>query len=145
MPPSAPDGSAQPDATATDGSVTPCSALSRGPGDYDETLSSGGRTRTYHVHVPPSYRSTTATPVVLGFHGGGGSAAQFAHQTSLSATADSDGFILVTPDGTGAIPGLFTWNAGNCCGYAVRNQVDDVELVRALLDQLGTEFCVDPQ
>src|SRR5262249_30593385 len=36
-----------------------------------------------------------------------------------------------------------TWNAGNCCGYAQRQNVDDVAFVRALLDDLARVVKVD--
>jgi polyhydroxybutyrate depolymerase len=60
----------------------------------------------------------------------------------LSRKADAAGFVAVYPDGTG--PGAsFTWNGGNCCGYALENRVDDVAFIGALLDDLATVLRVD--
>jgi polyhydroxybutyrate depolymerase len=74
-------------------------------------------------------------------HGGGGSGLQFETGSSnMSAIADAEGFIAVYPDGTGA---LKTWNAGGCCGSAVRNDVDDVGFLGALLDRLEGTLCID--
>jgi len=36
-----------------------------------------------------------------------------------------------------------TWNSGNCCGYALDEQVDDVALIRALVRQLSTAYAID--
>jgi polyhydroxybutyrate depolymerase len=63
--------------------------------------------------------------------------------TGLNEKADEAGFLAVYPNGTGEKRSL-TWNGGNCCGYAVENQVDDVGFVRALLDDLEKVVTVDP-
>ncbi len=121
-----------------------CSGFTLGPGDYERTLVSGGRSRSYFLHVPPDYRPTTRTPLVLSFHGGGGNAGQHEQTVQLEAKAGAAGFLLVTPQGTGRAD-LLTWNAGNCCGYARDHAVDDVAFVRALLDAVSAEVCVDPK
>ena len=54
--------------------------------------------------------------------------------------ADRENFITVYPNGTGMIR---TWNGGGCCGAGVRNDVDDVGFVAALLDQLEADLCID--
>ncbi|MCB9611537.1 MAG: prolyl oligopeptidase family serine peptidase [Sandaracinus sp.] len=54
--------------------------------------------------------------------------------------AEREGFVVVYPDGTGTIP---TWNAGGCCGSAVRDDVNDVGFVAAILDRLEGELCLD--
>lgn len=111
-------------------------------------IQSDGIPRWYRVHVPPSYDPELPTPVVLGFHGGGGNAVQFGNSTGLAATADAHGFLLVLPEGTGLLGGapLFkfqTWNAGMCCGSAQANGVDDLQFVSDLLDDLETRYNVD--
>lgn len=113
------------------------------------SIRSGGMRRWYRVHVPPSYDPAVPAPVLLAFHGGGGNARQFADQTGLEATADKYGFLLVFPEGTGALGGwpwftLETWNAGNCCGWAVNHHVDDVLFTRDMLDAVEAEWNVDP-
>ena len=111
------------------------------------SILSGGLTRFYRVHVPPSYVPGTPTPVVLSFHGGGGNALQFAGDSGLMATADTHGFLLVMPEGTNTVLGLpftlLTWNAGTCCASAAASNVDDVGFVSDLLDDLALSFSVD--
>lgn len=100
-----------------------------------------GLTRTFRVHVPPGASSAGPRPLVLMFHGGGGSGLQFESASShMDEVADREGFVVVYPDGTGTVR---TWNAGGCCGSSVANSVDDVGFVRALLDHLESTMCLD--
>jgi poly(3-hydroxybutyrate) depolymerase len=43
-------------------------------GDFDKTITVGTASRRYLLHVPVSYKSDTAMPEVVLFHGGQGSA-----------------------------------------------------------------------
>jgi len=113
------------------------------PGDHTRTISHQDRERTYVVHVPPSYDGSKPTPVVLALHGGGTDAASMIRFSGLSDKADKAGFLAVYPNGTGRLPRMLTFNGGNCCAYAMWNNVDDVGFVRALLDDLGTVANVD--
>ena len=116
-------------------SAYPAGATSEG------TMRQGRRMRTFRVHVPSGYRAGTAAPLVLMFHGGGGSGDQLEEKSSrMDAVADREGFIVVYPDGTGL---LRTWNAGSCCGPAVKQEIDDVGFTGALLDHLEDGLCVD--
>lgn len=110
------------------------------PGDYDRTLKHGGLERTYLLHVPAQYDGTRALPLVFMFHGGFGSAENAARDYGWREKADAAGFIAVFPQGTGMVP---TWNAVHCCGAALRNDVDDVGFVLAMLDQLRAELRID--
>ena len=103
------------------------------PGDQVRSLDWGGSRGTYLVHVPPQYDSARPAPVVLIFHGGGTNAKTMVRFSGLSETADQAGFLAVYPGGTGHNPNLLTWNAGDCCGYAMRQNVDDVGFVECAL------------
>jgi polyhydroxybutyrate depolymerase len=119
--------------------------LSRyGPGDYERNIDVGGRVRRYEMHIPPGYTKDRPWPVVINYHGGGGRAATARLESGLDSKADSAGFIAVYPDGSGLLGGrLLTWNAGECCGYAMKHSVDDVGFTRALLDDLARLFHID--
>jgi polyhydroxybutyrate depolymerase len=65
-----------------------CQAAGLAPGDYERSIAHGGWSRTYRIHVPPSYRADTPAPLVLSLHGGGSNAAQHARMTGLSEKAD---------------------------------------------------------
>ena len=59
--------------------------------------------------------------------------------------ARREGFIVAYPEGTGPLADkLLTWNAGHCCAYAMKHDVDDVGFVNALLDNLLRSYPIDP-
>lgn len=68
------------------------------PGSTIElTLPFGGLERPYHLHLPSQYNPRAPTPIVLVFHGYGGTGASMA--SALSDEADIDTFIVVAPTG----------------------------------------------
>ena len=110
------------------------------------TIDVGGRTRTYFVHTPPGYAGDDKLPLVMVLHGGGGNAENADKMSGMSDKADAANFLVAYPDGTGGVGEHFhTWNSGNCCAYALKNNVDDVAFLRALLDKLEYEYAVDPK
>jgi polyhydroxybutyrate depolymerase len=113
------------------------------PGSHRVDMKYGGLDRSYIVHVPPQASGANALPTILNFHGAGSNAAQEERYSGMDATADRDGFVAVYPDGTGRGTQAFTWNAGGCCAYAARHKIDDVGLIRALLDDLATRVPID--
>ncbi|HTI50041.1 MAG TPA: PHB depolymerase family esterase [Planctomycetaceae bacterium] len=113
------------------------------PGDHRRALNVDGRARDYLVHVPKGYDGSRAFPVVLAFHGGLSNADRMVDFSGLSEKGDQAGFLAVYPNGTGRAEGAYTWNGGNCCGYAQDQNVDDVAFVRALLDDLERVARVD--
>ena len=63
------------------------------------------------------------------------------------SASDRLGHLVVFPNGHGRLQSgkLATWNAGNCCGAARDDQVDDVGFVRAIHAELGKRFQIDPK
>lgn len=112
--------------------------LPPGPNDRRWTLEHDGRTRELLVHLPPGYDASTATPLVFDFHGRLFTANLQAGLTHLRDVADSEGFIVVHPEGIGR-----TWNGGVCCGEAASDDVDDVGFVSAMIDLLSSQLCID--
>ncbi len=130
-------------APATPTSCDP--ARPQAAGDFDETIDSGGLTRRYILHIPPSYSDTggaDATPLVLLFHGWGGNAKEIAEYTGLPAKADQAEFIAVMPQGlaTRNIPEPH-WNAP-WLGLETGDP-DHVAFIDDLLDALEAELCID--
>jgi polyhydroxybutyrate depolymerase len=111
--------------------------------DSTQTLPIDGRERRYVVHFPPGYNAARTWPVVLSFHGSNSNGHIQREFTAMDETANRQGFVVVYPFGTGERERLLFWNAGNCCGYAHREQVDDVAFVRALIDRLGNLVKMD--
>lgn len=117
------------------------------PGTHTGRLEVMGQARLFMVHVPPGYRPGQPMPVVLAFHGGGGSMELQADDSryGLLSKSDSAGFIAVFPNGHSGLPGhhLATWNAGGCCGSARDSGSEDVAFVRALIGHLKQRLSVD--
>jgi polyhydroxybutyrate depolymerase len=112
------------------------------PGDHWLSVRHDGRTRRYLVHVPPAAENGRALPLLLSFHGAGGTPAgqqRFSHTDSV---ADREGFLVVYPEGTDS-GGLLVWNAGTCCGPLVAGRVDDVGFALAVVDDLAQRTAVD--
>jgi polyhydroxybutyrate depolymerase len=111
------------------------------PGHTTRSLIYAGIERTYVLHIPPGYDSTRPTPLVLAFHGIGLNAEEIIRISGFSEQADTTGFVVVYPNGTGEKP---SWNGGHCCGVAAINNVDDVGFVRALIEELSTFINIEP-
>jgi polyhydroxybutyrate depolymerase len=113
-------------------------------GDHTFSIRHGGRARSYIVHVPSAVSRDQPLPVVIAFHGGGGEAEGFQRYAGLDAIADRHGVLIVYPNGSGPLRRrLLTWNAGECCGYAMNQQVDDVGFAIAVLDDVARRTPVD--
>jgi polyhydroxybutyrate depolymerase len=115
------------------------------------TLTVKGVERRALVHLPESYDRKTPQPLVLMFHGNGGTAESVAKETGWVAKADAAGFIVVFPEGTRpdmTQPPKFgrnnpAWNDGSGRFHAGERNVADVAFIAALLDHLEAEFAVD--
>jgi polyhydroxybutyrate depolymerase len=104
-------------------------------GQSSEAFDFEGQSRTYQLYVPASYDGTKAVPVVFNFHGYGSNATQQMAYGNFKPLADRDDFLIVAPDGQG------TSRHFNLTGES--GLQDDVAMVRALLDKIQADFCVD--
>ncbi|MEV7678393.1 ferulic acid esterase [Streptomyces sp. NPDC088341] len=102
-----------------------------------QTISSGGRDRTYQLHLPDNYAKKRDWPVVLAFHGRGNTGAgteEFSKLSTLPA-------VVVYPDGVIGT-GDGDRQAWQGAPYAAAG-VDDVKFTEDLLDRLEATLCVD--
>lgn len=105
-----------------------------------------GRRRWWLEHESAVAVSTRPAALVLVLHGGGGSPEGAERMTAMSELSDEEGFLVLYPAGTGVFPRrLLTWNSGNCCGYALKNGVDDSGFLGALIQRYVKEGRVDPK
>lgn len=116
-------------------------------GDYQFEVNVDGSTRPYKVHVPPQSTAGQPLPLVLVLHGGLGNmevqaSERFYHQLSA---ADLYGYIVMFANGYSRLPGgkFATWNAGGCCGPAVKKQSDDVAILRAMVLDMQQRAAID--
>jgi polyhydroxybutyrate depolymerase len=105
------------------------------------TIEVDGITRSYHLHVPSAVGPTPA-PLVLVFHGGGGTGPGTERLTRFTALADREGFLVAFPEGVEK-----NWNDGRefTSSRAHRDHVDDVAFVAVLIDAIGRAHAVDPR
>jgi len=117
-----------------------CSAPSIRPSDRAQKiqLKIGDRVREYYVFVPPGLDTSRPTPLVLSFHGLNSSAYAQLEMSGLNVTAQARSFIVAYPEGTDG-----SWNGGDCCGEARRQQIDDVGFARAVVQDTSSRLCVD--
>ena len=105
-------------------------------GDTNATISVGGTTRQYIVHVPTSVTGKPAVPLVVDYHPILTDYNYERQNSGYAAKADSEGFIVVFPNGIDN-----AWNVGPCC--TTSRTVDDVGFSRALIAKLEGETCID--
>lgn len=107
--------------------------------DVSGTIESGGRDRTYLLHLPKASTRLQPTPIVVAFHGWPMTADRMEDLTHLSDVADAHGFAVVFPQGYGN-----SWSVpGGQPTPAQKAGIDDVAFVRSLLDQIGPEYQLD--
>jgi polyhydroxybutyrate depolymerase len=112
------------------------------PGTTIETIvTTMDGTRSYRLHVPPSYNGADRVPIVFSFHGLGSNAIQQELYSGLSTLADSPGggFIAVYPDGTDNGSGTQFWNVTD----QAPPQPQDVTFTSELLDKLESQLCIE--
>jgi len=99
-----------------------------------QEIASGGQTREYRLHVPPSYQPGSAMPLVMNLHGLNETAAQQEALSSMSTKADEVGFIVAYPEGIDQ-----TWHVGPGAAAAA-----DMQFIRDLVAELQGRLSIDP-
>jgi polyhydroxybutyrate depolymerase len=114
----------------------------KGGATMTKEIEVGGMKRTYLLHVPASLPKGKKVPLVLVFHGGGGTAAYTERLTRFSDLADREGFLVVYPEGPGK-----NWYDGREFKGSLAHETkrDDVAYVAAVLDAVAKEHPVDPK
>ena len=114
-----------------------CAVAGKNPGTAERSIVVNGATRTFSVHLPPTYhRRRGPLPLLVLLHGHGSSGIKIERSTGMSYKADDERFIAVYPDGRGKPRGwqVFDDSSG-------RN--DDVAFISQLIDTLKKLYAVD--
>lgn len=111
-------------------------------GLFTRTLSHNGVARQYILYVPDSLDGTSRVPLMLNFHGFGGTADRHLRFADMRPLADSGTFILVYPQGT-LLDGSPHWNAGLKTDRN-KSDADDFGFVEALIDEISSDYNIDP-
>jgi polyhydroxybutyrate depolymerase len=117
-------------------------------GDHLRSLDVAGLRREYLIHVPPGPEAPR--PIVLLFHGTGGTARWIQEETRFGAFADRAGFLAVYPQGLPPDPDAPfkfvanppAWNVGGPPRPGLTTY-DDIGFLRALLDDLSAVASID--
>ena len=122
-------------------------------GDHKLKVAADGSERHYIIHIPAGYDHRKKWPVVIMFHGGGGTAKAVMWDTRWGGKADEEGFLAVFPEGTPedpTKPGSFrenpqTWNDGSGRPNlgAVAKGVPEKSFVSEMLRDLKSRFSID--
>lgn len=101
-------------------------------------IESGGRTRKFIFFAPEN--SSKHLSLIFLLHGGGGSGEGMLYLSRFSDLADSNGYIVVYPDGTHG-----RWNDGRNLAFSVadRERVDDTLFFRDLTEYFLTNYPID--
>ncbi|MGB9642345.1 MAG: alpha/beta hydrolase family esterase, partial [Candidatus Ratteibacteria bacterium] len=99
------------------------------------TIEIDGIKRTYSIQVPACYNPDKSFPLVFILHGGGGSGENMAAFTGFGTLAETDGFIVVYPDGYQRY-----WNDGR---DSFSSRMDDVKFLRTVFKSISKEFSID--
>lgn len=103
------------------------------------SISHDGIQRDYILYIPELYDGSTAVPLILNFHGFGSNANEQMFYGDFRDIADTEGFLLVHPEGTTFIGNQF-WNVGF---PGISSTIDDVGFTEALIDELATLYTIN--
>ncbi len=110
-----------------------------GGGDFATSLTSGGRTRTYRIHVPPAITPEQAVPLVVVLHGAGQDANDIRAQSRFDDVADERAVLVAYLDAVEGLTG--TWAFFGMPGYI--NGIDDTQFLVDVIDTLALTFAID--
>lgn len=105
-------------------------------------LTVDGLTRIFRLYVPPDLPAKGRVPLVIVFHGGGGTARGIERLTGFSEMAERGRFIVAYPEGIGR-----SWNDGRetTATRAHRDHIDDVHFIAVMIDAISKTHRADPK
>ena len=101
-----------------------------------------GIRRTYILYVPESHSEDTQFPLMLNFHGFGGSASAHMISADMRPLAESEKFILVYPQGAQLGSGSPHWNPDPIGGNN-KSTIDDIGFIEVIIESLNEELNID--
>ena len=106
-----------------------------------ESIVHDGINREYVLYIPDSYDGTSSIPLMLNFHGFGGSASDYMQEADMRSLAEVDTFILVYPQGS-YLDGSSHWNP--CpTGGDNKSTADDVGFVESMISEISSKYNID--
>ena len=97
-----------------------------------------GVNREYVLYIPNSYDGTSSVPLMLNFHGFGGSASDYMQEADMRSLAEAETFILIYPQGS-YLDGLPHWNS--CpLGGDNKSDADDFGFIEAIINKISSQY-----
>lgn len=103
------------------------------PGVSEQTLMSGGISRTYRLFVPSGYDGRMRLPLVLDLHGSGGNSAGQARTSGFEMLAEREGVLVASLQAVNS-----RWNVP-----VAEGRPDDVQYASDVIDHVATLACLD--
>tara|TARA_A100001015_G_scaffold293719_1_gene370658 strand:+ start:2159 stop:3055 length:897 start_codon:yes stop_codon:yes gene_type:complete len=105
-----------------------------------QTIIQDNVTREYILYIPSNYSATTATPLVINFHGFGGCANTYELETSMTIQAEANNFILAYPQGIIRAKSSTEWDPDTSS-----NNINDSDLafVEVLINQISAQYNIE--
>jgi polyhydroxybutyrate depolymerase len=119
----------------TSGRMT--SAQAADSGSQSIEIEFQGMTRSYRLFVPAG-KPSAPRPLIVALHGGWGTGKSMEDLTNLDSTAGGAGYAVAYPDGVSR-----AWNAGTCCGKPMKEGIDDVGFLRAVVADVARRTPID--
>ncbi len=106
-----------------------------------QSIVNDGVNREYVLYIPDSYDGTSSVPLMLNFHGFGGSASDYMKEADMRSLAEVDTFILVYPQGS-CLDGSSHWNP--CpTGGDNKSDADDFGFVESMINKISSKYNLD--
>lgn len=99
----------------------------------EQSITSGGRPRTYRLFVPTGFEARKRLPLVLDLHPSGGTSAGQAKTSGFETLAAREGFIVASPQAENG-----RWNVP-----VTADRADDVRYITDVIDHVSARACVD--
>ena len=115
-----------------------------GAGEHSLSFVHEGVRRHYLLHLPEKRPAGKRLPLLLAFHGLGGSAREQMEDSGFNALSDRHRFAVAYPEGIANADGGQAWNGGLCCAFGQPDR-DDVSFVRKLVRNISDRTCIDPK
>jgi len=119
-----------------------CGQASPYAGLSEQSMQFDGYDRDFYINIPPKYDLSTPLPLLVAFHGWTLSCTDIGLCSDafcdLGTHANEMGYVFVSMCGYGS-----SFNAGVCCAPANVLGLDDVGLVRQLVETLSSQLCID--
>lgn len=110
------------------------------PGNHRIWLQVGDLLREYLLHVPEGYDSRGPAPLLLMFHGSGGTLDGMANISGWISQSEEKKYLVVLANGFPNQDGMRVWNDGRSRGD---KQADDVAFVRAMITDVASRLKVN--